>query len=63
MITRDEAGVKTKEQVTDGLFPNPQSPRRSANVFDAADRLTSATVAEGSNTYAETYLHGALGRP
>jgi RHS repeat-associated protein len=60
-ITRDDAGVKTKEQVTAGLFPNPQSPRRSANVFDAADRLTSATVAVGTNTVEETYLYDLNG--
>jgi RHS repeat-associated protein len=60
-ITRDAAGVKTKEQVTAGLFPNPQSPRRSANVFDTADRLTSATVALGMNTVAETYLYDGNG--
>jgi RHS repeat-associated protein len=60
-ITRDEAGVKTKEQVTTGLFPNPQSPRRSANVFDAADRLTSATVAEGTNMVAENYRYDGNG--
>lgn len=60
-ITRDAAGVKTKEQVTAGLFPNPQSPRRSANVFDVADRLNSATVAEGTNTYAESYLYDLNG--
>ena len=60
-ITRDEAGVKTKEQVTAGLFPNPQGPRLAQNVFDAADRLTSATVAEGTNTFAETYLYDLNG--
>ena len=57
VITRDEAGVKIKEQVTAGLFPNPQSPRRAVNTFDAADRRVSAQVAEGTNTYAETYLY------
>ena len=60
-ITRDEAGVKTKEQVTAGLFPNPQNPRRSANVFDTADRLVSATVAVGTNTFSETYLYDGNG--
>ena len=60
-ITRDEAGVKTKEQVTAGLFPNPQSPRLAANVFDAADRLVSATVAVGTNTFSETYLYDGNG--
>ncbi len=61
VITRDEAGVKTKEQVTAGLFPNPQNPRRAINTFDAADRLVSATVAQGTNTYAETYLYDLNG--
>jgi len=60
-ITRDEAGVKTKEQVTAGLFPNPQSPRRSSNVFDAADRLVSATATLGTNTVAEAYLYDGCG--
>jgi len=61
VITRDEAGIKTKEQVTAGLFPNPQNPRRAINTFDAADRLVSATVAAGTNTYAETYLYDLNG--
>ncbi len=61
VITRDEAGVKTKEQVTAGLFPNPQNPRRAVNTFDAADRLVSATVAQGTNTCAETYLYDLNG--
>jgi len=60
-ITRDEAGIKTVEQVTSGLFPNPQSPRRAANTFDAADRLVSATVAVGTNTLAETYRYDGGG--
>jgi YD repeat-containing protein len=60
-ITRDEAGIKTEEQVTVGLFPNPTSPRRAANTFDAADRLTSATLAVGTNTFAETYLYDGNG--
>ena len=60
-ITRDDAGVKVKEQVTAGLFPNPQSPRRAANTFDAADRLVSATLAVGTNTYAESYLYDGNG--
>jgi RHS repeat-associated protein len=54
-VTRDAAGIKTEEHVTAGLFPNPQSPRRAQNTFDAADRLVSATVAVGTNAYAETY--------
>jgi len=61
VITRDAAGIKTKEQVTAGLFPNPQNPRRAVNTFDAADRLVSATVAAGTNTYAETYLYDLNG--
>jgi RHS repeat-associated protein len=61
IITRDEAGIKTKEQVTAGLFPNPQNPRRAINTFDAADRLVSSTVAQGTNTYAETYLYDLNG--
>jgi len=61
IITRDEAGIKTKEQVTAGLFPNPQNPRRAVNTFDAADRLVSATVVQGTNTYAETYLYDLNG--
>jgi RHS repeat-associated protein len=61
VITRDEAGVKTKENVTAGLFPNPLSPRRAVNAFDAADRLVSATVIGETNTVAETYLHDLSG--
>jgi len=61
VITRDAAGIKTKENVTAGLFPNPQNPRRAVNTFDAADRLVSATVAQGTNTYAETYLYDLNG--
>ena len=60
-ITRDEAGVKIKENVTVGLFPNPQSPRHAVNAFDAADRLVSATVAVGTNTVAESYLYDGNG--
>ena len=60
-ITRDDAGIKTGEHVTAGLFPNPQSPRRAANTFDAADRLVSATVAVGTNTIAETYRYDGGG--
>jgi len=61
VITRDAAGVKTKEQVTAGLFPNPQNPRRAFNTFDAADRLVSAQVVQDTNTYAETYLYDLNG--
>jgi len=60
-ITRDEAGVKIQEQVVSGLFPNPQSPRRVANTFDAADRLVSATLAVDTNNFAETYLYDGNG--
>jgi RHS repeat-associated protein len=60
-VTRDAAGVKIQESVAAGLFPNPQSPRRAANTFDAADRLVSATVAAGTNTFSETYLYDGNG--
>jgi RHS repeat-associated protein len=59
--TSGEAGLKNLDRVVSGLFPNPQSPRRSANVFDAADRLTSATVAEGTNMVAENYRYDGNG--
>ena len=60
-VTRDAAGIKTEEHVTAGLFPNPQSPRRAQNTFDAADRLVSAQVVSGTNAYAETYAYDENG--
>jgi len=60
-INRDAAGIKTDEAVTAGLFPNPPQQRRASNTFDAADRLTSAIVHSGTNTFNETYLYNANG--
>jgi len=60
-INRDEVGLKTDEAVTAGLFPNPTQQRRASNTFDAADRLTSAIVHSGTNTFNETYRYNANG--
>ena len=60
-ITRDAAGIKTGESVTAGLFPNPTQPRRTSNTFDVADRLTSAVVYSGTNTFNESYQYNANG--
>ena len=53
-ITRDAAGIKTGESVTAGLFPNPTQPRRTSNTFDTADRITSAVICSGTNTFNES---------
>jgi len=58
-ISRDAAGLKTREDITAGMLPTPQKVRYADNTFDAADRLTSAQVRYGSHTNApiqETYL-------
>ena len=60
-ITRDDAGVKVEEHVTAGVFPNPPAARRAVNTFDSADRLVSAAVTSGPNTFGETYLYDAPG--
>jgi RHS repeat-associated protein len=60
-ITRDDAGVKVEEHVITGLFPNPPAARRAVNTFDSADRLVSAAVTSGTNTFGETYHYDATG--
>ena len=58
-ISRDDAGLKTREDITAGTVPTPQKVRYADNTFDAADRLTFAQVRYGSHTNAptqETYL-------
>ncbi|NLN01051.1 MAG: hypothetical protein GX174_03980, partial [Lentisphaerae bacterium] len=63
-ITRDLAGLKTREDVTAGPHPAPSFVRYAENTFDAADRLVSAQVRYGSHTnaaVAETYLYDGNG--
>jgi len=60
-ITRDAMGLKTREDVTGGPMPRPTANRRAVNSFDAADRLTSAQVTVGTNTFTETYLYDPCG--
>jgi RHS repeat-associated protein len=63
-ITRDLAGLKTREDVTAGPHPVPSFVRYAENTFDAADRLVAAQVRYGSHTnaaVAETYLYDGNG--
>ncbi len=60
-ITRDTMGLKTREDVTSGSTPHPTSNRRAVNTFDAADRLTCATVGTGTNPVVETYRYDLCG--
>ena len=63
-VTRDAAGLKTREDVTAGPHPAPVFVRYATNTFDAADRLVSAQVYYGSHTNApvsETYLYDGNG--
>ncbi len=63
-ITRDLAGLKTRDDITAGPHPVPSFVRYAENTFDAADRLTSASVRYGSHTNAavsETYLYDGNG--
>ena len=63
-ITRDLAGRKTRDDITAGPHPVPSFVRYAENTFDAADRLTSASVRYGSHTnaaVAETYLYDGNG--
>lgn len=60
-ITRDTMGLKTREDVTSGPMPVPGTDRRATNTFNAADRLTSAVVTVGTNTFTETYLSDPCG--
>jgi RHS repeat-associated protein len=63
-ITRDLAGLKTREDVTAGPYPVPSLVRYAENSFDAADRLVSAQVRYGSHTnaaIAEAYYYDGNG--
>ena len=63
-VTRDAAGLKTREDVTAGPHPAPVFVRYATNTFDAADRLVSAQVYYGSHTNApvsETYHYDGNG--
>jgi len=63
-ITRDEAGLKTREDITAGPLPVPAFVRYAENTFDAADRLVAAQVRYGSHTNAavsETYQYDGNG--
>ena len=63
-VTRDEADLKTREDVTAGPHPAPSFVRYAENTFDAADRLVSAQVRYGSHTNAavsETYQYDGNG--
>jgi YD repeat-containing protein len=63
-VTRDLAGLKTREDITAGPYPVPSFVRYAENTFDAADRLISASVRYGSHTNAavsETYQYDGNG--
>jgi RHS repeat-associated protein len=63
-ITRDTMGLKTREDITSGPMPTPAANRRAVNTFNAADRLTSAQVTQGTqgtNTITETFLYDGCG--
>ncbi|MGI6494553.1 MAG: hypothetical protein ACOX5G_00395 [Kiritimatiellia bacterium] len=63
-VTRDAAGLKTREDITAGPHPAPVFVRYATNTFDAADRLVAASVRYGSHTnapIAETYLYDGNG--
>ena len=56
----DLADRKTCDNVTAGAMPAPAEERHAQNVFDAADRLVSSTVALGDGTTrAETFSYDA----
>ncbi len=62
-ITRDAAGRRIRDTVTAGTMPRASADRHAENVFDAADRIVSATITYGvTNTpVAEFYLHDGNG--
>lgn len=60
-ITRDEMGLKAREDVLSGPMPQPSATRRAVNAFDAADRLVSAQVTIGTNSTAEAYNYDGCG--
>jgi len=63
-ITRDLAGLKTRDDITAGPHPVPSFVRYAENTFDAADHLVAAQVRYGSHTnaaVAETYLYDGNG--
>jgi RHS repeat-associated protein len=63
-IARDEAGLKTRDDITAGPLPVPSFVRYAENTFDAADRLVAANVRYGSHTnaaIAETYRYDGNG--
>ena len=60
-ITRDAAGRRIRDDVTAGPMPIPSSNRLAENVFDASDRLVSASVKEDGVTFSESYLYDSNG--
>jgi RHS repeat-associated protein len=57
-------GLKTSDKIISGPMPTPAANRRAVNTFNAADRLTSAQVTEGTqgtNTITETFLYDGCG--
>ena len=62
-FTRDAAGRRVRDTVTAGPMPFSSSDRRAVNVFDAADRLVSASVTYGVTNLpvAEVYFYDGNG--
>ena len=60
-ISRNVMGLKTREDVTSGPMPVPVADRRVTNMFNPADRLTSAQVAQGTNLSSGTFLYDGCG--
>ena len=60
-IVRDAAGRRVRDTVTCGPMPRSQTERRATNVFDASDRIVSATVECGAATSEELYFHDGNG--
>ena len=54
-------GLKTADKIISGPMPTPAANRRAVNTFNAADRLTSAQVTQGTNTITETFLYDGCG--
>jgi RHS repeat-associated protein len=63
-IERDTAGIRIRDTVTVGTMPTLATDRKAVNVFDASDKLVSASVTYGTNApIAETYgydLNGSM---
>ena len=62
-IIRDAAGRRIRDTVTAGPMPRSPFARSARNVFDAADRLVSASVVIGGRNVpiTETYLYDGNG--